>query len=148
MWCQPHDSLITFNNGLGPLKTKSGGGFHGGGRVGRYDGRGFCLEGSYTHFQKAVKLSCGWYHMVESRSLNGPLKNDVFTFVWLLTYSLARMILYFTCLALRSLRLYIIMFLQVRWRKGIRRKKGENVIYEQKTQKERQAGGGEKKWRK
>ncbi len=25
-----HDSLTTFNNGLGPLKTKSGGGFQGG----------------------------------------------------------------------------------------------------------------------
>ncbi len=36
---QTHDSLITFNNGLGPLKTKSGGGvlglgFGGGGSVG------------------------------------------------------------------------------------------------------------------
>ncbi len=32
MLCQTHDSLITFNNGLGSLKTKSGGamGFQGG----------------------------------------------------------------------------------------------------------------------
>ncbi len=29
MWYRTHDSLITFNNGLGPLKTKSGGGLKG-----------------------------------------------------------------------------------------------------------------------
>ncbi len=30
MLCETHDSLITFNNGLGPFKTKTGGGFQGG----------------------------------------------------------------------------------------------------------------------
>ncbi len=48
MCCRTHDSLITFNiNGLGPLKTKSGGrGIPGYGRVGGCVGWRFCLEGS------------------------------------------------------------------------------------------------------
>ncbi len=40
-----HDSLITFYNGLGTLKTKSGGGLKGGGRVGDVWGGDFFLEG-------------------------------------------------------------------------------------------------------
>ncbi len=50
-----HGSLIALNNGLGPLKTKSGGRFHGGGKVGG------CVGGDFVR--------C---HVVESRSLNGP----------------------------------------------------------------------------
>ncbi len=58
MWYRTHDSLITFNNGLRTLKTKSGGGF-------------FILRGP-NPFLKVIKLSCERYHTVESRSLNGP----------------------------------------------------------------------------
>ncbi len=32
MLCRTHDNLITFNNGLGTLKTKSGGGIYGEGK--------------------------------------------------------------------------------------------------------------------
>ncbi len=38
--CWTHGNLVTFNNGLGPLKTKSGGGLQGGGKVG-----GMCWTG-------------------------------------------------------------------------------------------------------
>ncbi len=43
------DSLIIFNNGLGPKKKKTGRGVFGmgrGGKGGGCVGRGFCLEGS------------------------------------------------------------------------------------------------------
>ncbi len=56
---------------LGALKTKSGGGFEGGDRGGGdVLGRDFV----WVHFQEVIKLSlsCVRYHMVESRSLNGP----------------------------------------------------------------------------
>ncbi len=48
MWYQKHDGLITFNNGLGPLKTNSGGGLKGGGREGG-GGWGIRVGGAYTH---------------------------------------------------------------------------------------------------
>ncbi len=73
MGYRTHDSLITFNNGLGPLKTKSGGGCSREGvRWGDVLGGDFVLRGPNT-FIKVTKLSCVQYHMVESRSLNGPL---------------------------------------------------------------------------
>ncbi len=51
MWYWTHDSLITFINGLSPLKTKSGGGFHGGGMVGDVLGGDFVLRvPNLTHF--------------------------------------------------------------------------------------------------
>ncbi len=59
MWYRTHDSLITFNNGLGPLKTKSGGGFRGRGRVGGYVGRGSCPPNFANHI-----LSDVWYGLV------------------------------------------------------------------------------------
>ncbi len=43
------DSLVTFNNGLGPHKTKSGGGLQGGRRVGDVLGGGFALR-FLTHY--------------------------------------------------------------------------------------------------
>ncbi len=61
--------MITFNNGLGPLKTKSRGGIPEWGDV---------LDGDFvlrilTNFEKVIKLSYVRHHMVESRSLNGCL---------------------------------------------------------------------------
>ncbi len=79
MWYQTHDSLITFNNGLGTLKTKPGRG-----NTGRMCWAGILSWGVLTHFWKVIKLSSVWYHMVESRSLNGSL-------LWVLRMRLARM---------------------------------------------------------
>ncbi len=76
MRCRTHDSFITFNNGLGPLKTISGGGgFQGGGRVEGCVGWRYCLEGSEPIFLNGFILSSVWFNMVESYSLNGPYPN-------------------------------------------------------------------------
>ncbi len=47
-----HDSLNTFNNGLGLLKTKSGGGFRGGVRWVIVFGGDFVLRGPKPFFLK------------------------------------------------------------------------------------------------
>ncbi len=67
---QTHDSLITFNNGLGPLKTKSGGGVPGRGREGDVLSGDFVLRGPNPFLKSDQSVMCQ-YHMVESRSLNG-----------------------------------------------------------------------------
>ncbi len=55
---QPHDSLITFNTGLGALKTKSGGGFMGGGRVGDVFGGDFVLRGPNPFLKSDETVMC------------------------------------------------------------------------------------------
>ncbi len=54
-----HDSLVTFNNGLGLLKTKSGGGLQGGSRLG-----GMCWVGILSVV----------YYLASSRRVNDPLR--------------------------------------------------------------------------
>ncbi len=57
-----HDSLITFNNGLGTLKTKLGGGFQGGGRVGGCVGRDFVLRGPNPFLKNDQIVMCPTSH--------------------------------------------------------------------------------------
>ncbi len=69
MKCQTHSSLVTFNNWLGFLKTKSGRGV-----TGRGDGWAgdFVLRG-HKLFLKSDRTAMRLTSHTESRSLNAPL---------------------------------------------------------------------------